>query len=46
VDTYLWPCIVSYPLFVRQNFVVCRHVFDKLGCAAGEESLWNTALDG
>jgi hypothetical protein len=24
--------------------VVCRHVFDKLECAAGEESLRNTAL--
>jgi hypothetical protein len=25
--------------------VVCRHVSDKLGCAAGEESLRNTVLD-
>jgi hypothetical protein len=26
VDTYLWPCIVSYPLFMKRNFVVCGHV--------------------
>jgi hypothetical protein len=26
VDTYLWSCIISYPLFVRRHFVVCRHV--------------------
>jgi hypothetical protein len=27
VDTYLWPCIISYPFFVRRRrFVVCRHV--------------------
>jgi hypothetical protein len=25
-DTYSWPCIVLYPLFVRWNFVVCHHV--------------------
>jgi hypothetical protein len=25
--------------------VVCCRVFDKLGCARGEESLWNTAVD-
>jgi hypothetical protein len=26
VDTYLLSCIVSYLLFVRRHFVVCRHV--------------------
>jgi hypothetical protein len=26
--------------------VVCRHVSDKSGCAAGEKSLWNTELTG
>jgi hypothetical protein len=26
IDTYLWPRLVSYTLFVRRNFVVCRHV--------------------
>lgn len=37
VDAYLWPCIVSYLPFVRRNFVVvCHHVSDRLGCAAGE----------
>jgi hypothetical protein len=38
VDKYLWPGIVSYVLLVRQNFVVCHdNVFDRLGCAVGEE---------
>jgi hypothetical protein len=27
------------PLFVRWNFAVCRHVSDKLGCAAGEKKI-------
>jgi hypothetical protein len=26
VDTYVWSFIISYPLFVRRNFVVFRHV--------------------
>lgn len=26
MDTYLWPYIVLYRLFVRRNFVVCCHV--------------------
>jgi hypothetical protein len=45
VDTYLWPCIVAYPLFVRRHFVVCRHMSDKSGWAAGEERLRNTDID-
>jgi hypothetical protein len=36
--------IVSYPLFVTRNYVVWCHVFDKLGCAAGEECLRNTGI--
>jgi hypothetical protein len=27
LDTYLWPCKVSYPLFQRRHFVVYCHVF-------------------
>jgi hypothetical protein len=26
VGIYLWPCIVLYPLIVKQNFVVCHYV--------------------
>jgi hypothetical protein len=35
---YLWPGIVSYPLSVRRNSVVCCHVYDKLGRGAREKS--------
>jgi hypothetical protein len=45
VDTYLWPGTVSYPLLVRRNFVVCRHLCYKLRCAAGERRLRNTVLN-
>jgi hypothetical protein len=46
VDTYLWPCIVSHPPFREAEFRgVPSCVFDKLGCAAGEESLRNTAIE-
>jgi hypothetical protein len=25
-DTFLWPCIASYSLSARQNFMVCHNV--------------------
>jgi hypothetical protein len=33
IHTYLWPCMVSYPLFKGRRFVVCRHVSDKSVCS-------------
>jgi hypothetical protein len=45
-DTYLWPHIVLYPLFIMQNFVVCCCVFDKLGYAAGEKKVAEHCLRG
>jgi hypothetical protein len=46
VNAYLWACVVVYRLFMMQNFMVCHHVSDRLGCATGEKSMWNTETDG
>jgi hypothetical protein len=45
VDTYLWPCDSFVPpLREAKCFGVPSCVFDKLGRAAGEKRVWNTAL--
>jgi hypothetical protein len=41
---YIFMAMYSFaPTFLWQNFVVCRHVSEKFGCAAGEKTM-NTAL--
>jgi hypothetical protein len=45
VNTYLWPFIVSYPLFMRQCFVVCHYVsLTNYGVLQGGNVLQNTGL--
>jgi hypothetical protein len=44
-DLCLRPCVVSYPSFCETTFCgVLSCAFDKLGCAVGEEWLWNFVL--
>jgi hypothetical protein len=44
LDTNLWPCSFVPPFHETKFCGVPSCVFDKLGCAAGERRLRNTAL--
>lgn len=45
VDTYLWPCTVSYPIFVAKFCGARARVCDKSGRATSEHNSRNTILN-